>query len=106
MTDEKLVEVVKRAAWRSVQGPLVGASDGQTYVVPTLTDALMADICRAAIAAYEAAKGGPAGWVMVPREPTEEMCSAGYMALLALGKRETSEQWKAMLAAAPAAKPA
>ncbi len=30
---------------------------------------------RAAIAAYEAAKGGaaPAGWVMVPREPTPKM---------------------------------
>lgn len=44
----------------------------------------------------------PTGWKLVPIEPTPEMMAAGYMALLALGKRETAEQWKAMLASAPA----
>ena len=59
MIDEKgLAEIVK-AAWREVRGPLVGASDGQTYEVPTLTNDLMRDICRVAITAYLSASAEP-----------------------------------------------
>jgi len=61
MIDEGLDEIVK-AAWRKARGPLVGASDGQTYVVPALTNDLMRDICRAAITAYLSASAEPVAW--------------------------------------------
>lgn len=61
--DEKGLDEIVKAAWREVRGPLVGASDGQTYVVPTLTNDLMRDICRAAITAYESARSAePVAW--------------------------------------------
>lgn len=45
----------------------------------------------------------PAGWKIVPVEPTQSMNSAGYMRNLELGsaKRSADETYKAMLAAAP-----
>jgi hypothetical protein len=77
--------------------------------IPVGSNFADAHLVRAIIAAYEAAKGGaPAGWVMVPREPTPEMVAAlrneadvnGY------GPRGAPLCYRAMLAAAPAAPPA
>lgn len=62
MIDEKGLDEIVKAAWRKARGPRVGASDGQTYVVPTLTNDLMRDICRAAIAAYLSASAEPVAW--------------------------------------------
>jgi hypothetical protein len=43
----------------------------------------------------------PEGWKLVPIEPTEEMCAAGYKSLQRVDS--TSAHYKAMLAAAPTA---
>lgn len=48
-----------------------------------------------------AAPGIPAGWVMVPEEPTEEMKDACYKALLNDPGPSHKVIYKAMLAAAP-----
>lgn len=54
---------------------------------------------RAALAALES-EGEPAGdWVMVPREPTDEMVDATYHG------QPIADIWRDMLAAAPQAQP-
>jgi 6-phosphogluconate dehydrogenase (decarboxylating) len=49
-------------------------------------------------AASQAQPEPPAGWVMVPKEPTEEMIEAGWIDKEDVSPREI---WWAMLAAAP-----
>ena len=47
----------------------------------------------------------PAGWKLVPVEPTQAMNNAGLSAVNQYGKRLVWETYKAMLAAAPQAEP-
>lgn len=113
--DEKLVEVVARVlaprSWLTYdQAVEIGPRNDFIMQTARAGIAKSQEQARAAIAAYEAAKGGggAAGWVMVPREPTPEMVAAlrneadvnGY------GPRGAPLCYRAMLAAAPAAPPA
>lgn len=43
----------------------------------------------------------PAGYVLVPVEPTQAMCTAGLSSVFEHGKREIQKHYKAMIAAAP-----
>jgi uncharacterized protein YbdZ (MbtH family) len=45
----------------------------------------------------------PSGWKLVPIEPTKEMVIAGFAKMLEVGKRETAEHYRAMIAASPTA---
>lgn len=64
MSASEIDEAVK-AAWRAACGPLVGASDGQTYEVPSLSQPVMRQIVQAVLA-YEAAKPAAASDVHAP----------------------------------------
>lgn len=63
---------------------------------------LFADACRASLQSGNSAQPVtvPAGYVLVPVEPTPEMLTASY---LFAHVDNTKDSWKAMLAAAPAA---
>jgi len=109
MTDEKLVEVVARAIRRIIEmrnNSLCYSGDALLDERSWPTDR---EFARAAILAYEAAKGGaPAGWVMVPKAPTPEMVAAGEKGwmLRDLTRDDSApipDCYRAMLAAAPAA---
>ncbi|MBU9242650.1 helix-turn-helix domain-containing protein [Burkholderia multivorans] len=58
---------------------------------------------KARAAASPAAEAVPAGWKLVPIEPTEEMSAAGgrFLSIMSLPEREAGSVYRAMLAAAP-----
>ncbi|UIJ43745.1 hypothetical protein LZK98_11650 [Sphingomonas cannabina] len=60
------------------------------------------DHVRAAFAEQEVPRV-PEGWVLVPREPTEEMLTTVWNAELVFDTAKASAIWSAMLAAAPTA---
>ena len=62
-----------------------------------------ASILRRMLSIIDSSPAVPAGWKLVPVEPTQAMNNAGLSAVNQYGKRSVWETYAAMLAAAPAA---
>lgn len=59
-----------------------------------------ARVIRALISSGQSESGGE--WVLVPKEPTHEMCKVGYLAPInGIGVGRAADVYRAMIAAAP-----
>ncbi len=70
-----------------------------------ITPDMLAEAIRRFCADAQPVAAVPAGWKLVPVEPTQAMNNAGLSAVNQYGKRLVWETYKAMLAAAPQAEP-
>lgn len=101
---EQLDKDALEAAWDAMIQPYRGDYDDGEKIEQVVVDR---DDLQTAIAAYTrhlsgTDSAGLVGWVLVPKEPTEEMITAGRIARMNIeGGYSGPSSWEAMIAAAP-----